>query len=356
MDSVALWFEEENENVERITRRILRDRSDILSLNDQSFIQNFRLNKDAFMYVLNAIEHDLIVPKRSTAIPTPIKVAAALKLLGQGGYQHQIGQDHLLGLSQQSMSRCLQEVCKVIERILCPKHIKFEVTAEEENEIKRGFFHTCGIPGVIGAVDGTHIQMIRPARNEHLYFNRNLSTICDHKMIITFIDCRYGGASHDSHVWALSNAKQKLKERFERGEKGFWLIGDSGYPLEPWLLTPYRNATENSSEAFYNKQFCKGRSIIERVFGVLKGRFRCLLAARELHYSPERVVQIMNVCCALHNICTNFNVQLPTHEIAETESLNEIDMSLNSNTNNGGQTTIAKEIRNNIRNNLISRT
>ncbi|XP_075152460.1 uncharacterized protein LOC142237668 [Haematobia irritans] len=129
MDSIALWFEE-NEH-ERITRRILRDRSNILSLSDHGFIQNFRLNKDAFMYVLNAIKDDLVVPNKSTAIPTPIKVAAALKLLGQGGYLHQIGQDHLLGLSEQSMSRCLKEVCEVIERILCPKHIQFEVTAEE---------------------------------------------------------------------------------------------------------------------------------------------------------------------------------------------------------------------------------
>ncbi|TMW43847.1 hypothetical protein DOY81_011073 [Sarcophaga bullata] len=128
MDSVALWFNEEDEHVERITRRILRDRSDILSPND---------NRCVFV-VLNVIQHNLIVPKRSTAIPTAIKVAAALKLLGKGGYQHQIGQDHLLGSSQQSMSRSLKEVCMVIERILCPKHIKFDVTAAEENEIKKG--------------------------------------------------------------------------------------------------------------------------------------------------------------------------------------------------------------------------
>lgn len=35
MDSIALWLEDENERVDRITRRILRDRSDILSLNDR---------------------------------------------------------------------------------------------------------------------------------------------------------------------------------------------------------------------------------------------------------------------------------------------------------------------------------
>lgn len=133
------------------------------------------------------------VANRSTAIPTIIKLAAALKLLGQGGYQHQIGQDHLLGLSQQSMSRCLIEVCVVIERILCTKHIKFDLSVEEEQETKISFYHTCGIPGVIGAVDGTHIQMIRPAINEHLYFNRKLKhsmncmVVCIYNVYYTYI-------------------------------------------------------------------------------------------------------------------------------------------------------------------------
>ena len=71
------------------------------------------------MYELNAIQHHLIV-----------------KLLGEGGYQHQIGQHHLLGLSQ-SMLRCFKEVCVVIEYIFHPKHIEFGLTAEEENDIKR---------------------------------------------------------------------------------------------------------------------------------------------------------------------------------------------------------------------------
>ncbi|TMW43846.1 hypothetical protein DOY81_011072 [Sarcophaga bullata] len=61
----------------------------------------------------------------------------------------------------------------------------------------------------------------------------------------------------------------------------------------------------------------------------------------------------MNICCALHNICANFNVQLSIYEIAETGILNQTDMSVDSSTNTGDQTTIAKEIRNNIRNNLI---
>ncbi|GBP06759.1 hypothetical protein EVAR_72675_1, partial [Eumeta japonica] len=67
MDSIALWLEDENESVDRVTRRILRDRSDILSLNDRSL--------------------DLKVQKRSTRISNIIKLGTVLKLLGQGGYQ-----------------------------------------------------------------------------------------------------------------------------------------------------------------------------------------------------------------------------------------------------------------------------
>lgn len=94
--------------------------------------------------------------------------------MAQGGYQHQIGQDRHLGISQQSMSECLSEVCNAIEKILCPKHIVLESSEEKRKEARRYFHKKSGIPGVIGAVDGTHIQIIRPAINEHLYFNRKL--------------------------------------------------------------------------------------------------------------------------------------------------------------------------------------
>ncbi|KYN28489.1 hypothetical protein ALC57_02101 [Trachymyrmex cornetzi] len=33
----------------------------------------------------------------------------------------------------------------------------------------------------------------------------------------------------------------------------FFLLGDSGYPLRPWLLTPIINAEVNSPEERYNR-------------------------------------------------------------------------------------------------------
>ncbi|XP_054746667.1 putative nuclease HARBI1 [Anastrepha obliqua] len=353
MDCVALWDESSEE---RIYRRFIRDNSNVMSLSDQSFVQNFRLSKEAFMYVLNSIKGEMKSPTRATAIPDIIKVATTLKFLAQGAYQHLIGQDHRAGLAQQTVSSCLWEVCSAIEKVLCPKHIVFSMSSEEQQDANRRFYETCGIPGVVGAVDGTHIQMIRPSNDEHLFFNRKLKhsinamVICDHKMQIRAVNGRFGGASHDSHIWNLSGEREYLKTAYENGDSGQRILGDSGYPLEPWLLTPYRNSTEDSDEHFFNQKHSKGRSLIERVFGVLKGRFRCLLASRELHYAPEKVVQILNACCALHNICIMFKVHPPSLEI-EQEQVNMVNIENVENLSFGN---IARRIRDQIKNDMIA--
>lgn len=53
----------------------------------------------------------------------------------------------------------------------------------------------------------------------------------------------------------------------------------------------------------------KTRNMVERVIGVIKNRSRCILSARQLHYSPQKAAQIINVACALHNICIHFKVE-----------------------------------------------
>lgn len=66
----------------------------------------------------------------------------------------------------------------------------------------------------------------------------------------------------------------------------------------------------NMAEERYNEAFKKARATIERCNGVLKGRFRCLLKHRMLHYAPEKASKIINSCVVLHNICIQNNVEL----------------------------------------------
>ena len=67
------------------------------------------------------------------------------------------------------------------------------------------------------------------------------------------------------------------------------------------MMTPYRNPT-TPAEKKYNEKHCKVRNVVERCFGVLKNRFRCIIGSRGLHYTPMKATQIINACCALHNI------------------------------------------------------
>lgn len=50
-------------------------------------------------------------------------------------------------------------------------------------------------------------------------------------------------------------------------------LGDSGYPLRQWLITPITNPN-NEAEEYFNTAQMACRSIIERCNGVLKQRFR----------------------------------------------------------------------------------
>ncbi|KAJ1154089.1 hypothetical protein NDU88_006845 [Pleurodeles waltl] len=81
-----------------------------------------------------------------------------------------------------------------------------------------------------------------------------------------------------------------------------WCLCDSGYPNLSWLLTPVRNARTRAEEC-YNEAHGQTRRIIERTFGLLKARFRCLhLTDGSLYYSTKKVCQIIVACCMLHNL------------------------------------------------------
>lgn len=64
-------------------------------------------------------------------------------------------------------------------------------------------------------------------------------------------------------------------------------LGDSGYPLLPFLMTPKLNQPPGSPSVAYTESHVRARCSVERTIGILKGRWRCLRKERALHYSPE---------------------------------------------------------------------
>lgn len=85
-------------------------------------------------------------------------------------------------------------------------------------------------------------------------------------------DSYTSGSTHDAYVLANSG----LPDRVQSLSEGGWLVGDSGYPLRTWLLTPYQSPSNRQEEKF-NDCHGKTRVVVERAFGVLKARFRCVI-------------------------------------------------------------------------------
>lgn len=93
-------------------------------------------------------------------------------------------------------------------------------------------------------------------------------------MKILNINSRFAGATHDSYIWRHSAIHTVMEQNYNTGDRRTWLLGDSGYPQQPWLMTPVLNAAPASPEERYNNRHASARNCVERCIGVLKSRFR----------------------------------------------------------------------------------
>ncbi|KAL0860060.1 hypothetical protein ABMA27_010375 [Loxostege sticticalis] len=225
-------------------------------------------------------------------------VLSSLMIYAHGSYQRLSGTNYDLGLSQTTVSDCLSEVTEAMNSPdILRKYIKFPTTREQREVVSRKFMDKFGFPGVLGCVDGTHMSIIRPSEFEEAYFNR--------KQYHSLNAMMFGGASHDSHIWNSSPVRALMEGLHEEGE-AFWLLGK--ICTTSWMMTPILNAAPNSAEEHYTRMQIKTRNVIERCFGVLIGRWRCLLAHRTMHYHPVKAGKMANACVVLHNLINDLMV------------------------------------------------
>ncbi|CAH2096596.1 unnamed protein product [Euphydryas editha] len=86
-------------------------------------------------------------------------------------------------------------------------------------------------------------------RNRKGTFSINVQVVGDANLCIRNIVARWPGSAHDSHIFNSSN----LKCRLESSEFDyFWLLGNSGYALRPYLLTTF-NDPQTHAEKYYNE-------------------------------------------------------------------------------------------------------
>ncbi|KAJ1135965.1 hypothetical protein NDU88_002394 [Pleurodeles waltl] len=282
--------------------RVYRPLVDLSTMEERHIILRYRLDRATIHELCAQLEPALMSPIRQpTGIPPLVQVLSVLHFLASGSFQTTVAMSS--GMSQPMFSKVLSRVLSALT-----KHMRSYIIFPEEVDLPtvKGDFYALGhILNIIGAIDGTHVALVPPKDDEQVYRNRksyhsmNVQVVCLADQYISHVNAMFPGSVHDAYVMRNSSIPFVM-EQLQR--QRVWLIGDSGYPNLPWLLTPVRNPRTRAEER-YNEAHGRTRRVIERTFGLLKARFRCLhMTGGSLMYSPKKVCQIIVACCMLHNL------------------------------------------------------
>jgi len=239
-------------------RRTYRERRYIFAeYNDAELLKRFRLDRSGIIAVTDLVRDKLqSKTERNRPLSPETKVAITLRYLATGKMQQCSCDD--FGTTQPTISRAISQTIDALAdpEVLC-QFVEFPHTQREVQQRQAEFMQATQFPGVVGVIDGTHIRIVAPHVNEHLYVNRkryhsiNVQVVFDAHYRIFDLVARWPGSVHDARILDESGLKLLFEE--QHVPAGCYLLGDSGYPCKQWLLTPYLNPRP-AAQTNYNRQ------------------------------------------------------------------------------------------------------
>ncbi len=271
---------------------------------DELYVR-FRFGKADIEYLVNLLRPKLQhITQRSHGLSVEDQILIALRFYACGTFDQVVGD--YMGVVKSAVCDVVRDVSIALASL-----VNEFVSFPKDNQIaqaKRSFFLLGNMPNTIGAIDCTHVHIQAPRENEWEFINRkgrhsiNVQLVCDADLIITNCVVKWPGSVHDARILRESALYRDLQTNRPDGV----ILGDSAYPLLPWLMTPFLTAN-TPAQACFNTAHCRARCAIERLNGVLKRRFACL---NYLRAEPQKACNITLACIVLHNIATKRNVPL----------------------------------------------
>lgn len=250
------------------------------------------------------------------------QVAIALRRLASGESQVSVGV--AFGVGQSTVSQVTWRFIEALEE-RAKHHLKWPDSNRME-EIKSKFEESFGLLNCCGAIDATHIIMTLPAVqtsddwcDQENNYSMLVQGIVDHEMRFIDIVTGWPGGMNVSRLlkfsgfFKLCEAGQRLNGNVrissEEVELREYIVGGVGYPLLPWLITPYETNGLSASMPTFNSLHEAARSLAVKAFLQLKGGWRIL---SKVMWRPDKrkLPSIILVCCLLHNIIIDSGDQL----------------------------------------------
>ncbi|GFR09597.1 nuclease HARBI1 [Trichonephila clavata] len=275
--------------------------NDLDELDEDDFRRRYRFYKGTIETLVELQRTKLdSATGRNHVLTAAEKVLAAVRFFAFGNRQINVGDLH--SISQPSTSRAITDVARALAE-LRPQYIDLPQTEDQRMQISQKFYREFGFPGVYGALDCSLIKILNPGgslaetfRCRKGFFALNVQTVSDPDLSIRNIVVRWPGSTHDSTVFDHSYLRAHLETEVP---SSYHLLGDSGYPLRSYLMSPFLNPV-GAGQVRYNAAHARARNVVERQYGVWKKRFSCI--DTPFRCSLETAQTVIVATAVLHNL------------------------------------------------------
>ena len=120
----------------------------------------------------------------------------------------------LFGLGRSTVGEIVVETCKALTNHLLSMHVHIP-SGDKLRDIVDGFESDWGFPQAAGAIDGSHIAIVRPTESASDYYNRKgyysviIQAMVDHHGLFLDVYVGWPGKVHDARVFANSSVYRK---------------------------------------------------------------------------------------------------------------------------------------------------
>lgn len=149
--------------------RALR-RNDFENLREEEFLKRYRLSKTVVGKVVEEIQERLEYPTNRNIPLSPMQqVLITLRFYATGSFHLMVGDN--AGISKSTVSRIVSKVSAAIASMR-RRYVTFP-SVQERPSIVQQFYDMYNFPGIVGAIDCTHIKIQSPGGNRaEIYRNR----------------------------------------------------------------------------------------------------------------------------------------------------------------------------------------
>jgi hypothetical protein len=272
---------------------------------ERRWVAEFRMPEDVFLQLLQDV-----LPHLSPSIPqnprqrtytVKEKLLVTLNILAHCPTLRQMASKW--GMPHNSIAElCLRPTVSVLDWLFgespgC-KNINWPVDKESECRVMKGFRDRCGVPGCVGAIEGSLIPQRKSTKEQAhqdtgSYYGYKggiaslLLAVCDIDMRFTYVNAGAPACVGDAGLFGNCQLGQRIRDGllqqrdttlyFEDGgvKKIFpYLVGDAAFPLGVNMMKAFDPPPPAGTDAAeYIRRMLLARRVIERAFGWLKGRW-----------------------------------------------------------------------------------